>query len=57
MTYFFRFGFEFRFQIRFEFKFEFGFRFKFWFEFAGHRWSLLGTFVLILQLVAGNHYP
>ena len=51
MTYFFGFGFEFRFEI----EFEFGFGFKFWFEFAGHRWSLLGTFVLILQLVAGNH--
>ena len=24
-------------------------------EIAGHRWALLGTFVLILQLVAGNH--
>ena len=24
-------------------------------EIAGHYWTLLGTFVLILQLVAGNH--
>ena len=24
-------------------------------ETAGHRWALLGTFLLILQLVAGNH--